>query len=80
MRNQEVKSYIQSRMPSALILTITECKGMEFEEVLVYNFFKDSCFNRWWIFQEEHKVSKYHGFDEIRDFQLLSELKSKHNS
>eukprot|EP00727_Mastigamoeba_balamuthi_P001749 m51a1_g11571 hypothetical protein (1516) ;mRNA; r:122-8927 len=42
VRNDAKKSAIQEQMPSANILTVFESKGLEFEHVLVVDFFADS--------------------------------------
>eukprot|EP00727_Mastigamoeba_balamuthi_P007093 m51a1_g3003 hypothetical protein (2207) ;mRNA; r:787285-800952 len=42
VRNDAKKNAIQERMPSANILTVFESKGLEFEHVLVVDFFADS--------------------------------------
>ncbi|CAI0555937.1 unnamed protein product [Linum tenue] len=43
VRNEEVKNDVLDQVGScALVLTILECKGLEFEDVLLYNFFGSS--------------------------------------
>jgi hypothetical protein len=50
---------------------------MEFEDVLVFNFFRDSNFTRWRLFLPgDDSKNNYHGFDEKKDFALSSELKA----
>ncbi|KAM7258275.1 hypothetical protein ACFE04_014016 [Oxalis oulophora] len=39
----------------ALILTILECKGLEFQDVLIYNFFSSSPFKKWPVISEYMK-------------------------
>jgi ATP-dependent exoDNAse (exonuclease V) beta subunit len=75
VRSEEVKRKLQARLPIALILTVMESKGMEFEDVLIYNFFSDSEFSRWRLAIGEGEAAGYHGFDEKRDHALCSELK-----
>ncbi len=68
---------------NALVLTVYECKGMEFSDVLIYNFFSSSTLNNHWrviygsfekLFLIEDDV-KYPKFDEKLHFPLCQELK-----
>ena len=44
VRDQHTKALLQAKVKdAALILTIIESKGMEFEDVIIWNFFTDSC-------------------------------------
>ncbi|CAD8122830.1 unnamed protein product [Paramecium sonneborni] len=45
VKNHEVMENIPSQLKLALILTIEESKGLEFEDVILYNFFTDSTLN-----------------------------------
>ena len=47
VRNEKVQEDMQKIIPDALVLTVLECKGLEFEDVLIYNFFADSEYNSW---------------------------------
>jgi len=42
VRNQESKSKLHRVLKSALCLTVYEAKGLEFDDVILYNFFTDS--------------------------------------
>ena len=42
VRNQKAKEELPSDLSSAIVLTIFESKGLEFDDVLLYNFFTDS--------------------------------------
>lgn len=44
VKNEIVKAYLKEKpaLKSALILTIYQSKGLEFEDVILYNFFSDS--------------------------------------
>lgn len=42
VRNQEAKEKLPKDLSSAIVLTIFESKGLEFDDVLLYNFFTDS--------------------------------------
>ena len=50
VRNQKAKDELPDDLSSAIVLTIFESKGLEFDDVLLYNFFTDSevrkCLNR----------------------------------
>ncbi|XP_047071019.1 uncharacterized protein LOC124679269 [Lolium rigidum] len=69
----------------ALVLTIVECKGLEFQDVLLYNFFSSSPLRNKWrvvygcmkekdIIPLSEKIS-YPGFDRTKHYLLCSELK-----
>ena len=47
MRNQAAKEDIPDILKHALILTIYEAKGLEFDDVILYDFFKDSICDQW---------------------------------
>lgn len=40
--NDEAKEHLPEELSTAVVLTIYESKGLEFDDVLIYNFFKDS--------------------------------------
>lgn len=42
MANETAKEKIPEELSLALVLTIYEAKGLEFDDVLLYNFFTDS--------------------------------------
>jgi DNA helicase IV len=42
VRDQESKDRLPRLLSHALCLTIYEAKGLEFDDVILYNFFKDS--------------------------------------
>ncbi|CAM0870528.1 unnamed protein product [Alopecurus aequalis] len=69
----------------ALILTIVECKGLEFQDVLLYNFFGSSPLRNKWrvlygymkdkdIIAQSEEIS-HPGFDRSKHHLLCSELK-----
>ena len=41
-RNQETKKLLPPLLQHALVLTVFEAKGLEFDEVILFNFFSDS--------------------------------------
>ncbi|TXG56681.1 hypothetical protein EZV62_017994 [Acer yangbiense] len=69
----------------ALVLTILECKGLEFQDVLLYNFFGSSTLkNKWRVIYEYMKEQDlldsnsprcFPSFDEAKHSILCSELK-----
>ncbi|KAE8792315.1 Lupus brain antigen 1-like protein [Hordeum vulgare] len=69
----------------ALVLTIVECKGLEFQDVLLYNFFGSSPLRTKWrvlygymedkdIIAHSEEIS-HPGFDRSKHYLLCSELK-----
>lgn len=40
--NDEARRHLPQEMKMAIQLTIYEAKGLEFDDILLYNFFKDS--------------------------------------
>ncbi|XBI94504.1 hypothetical protein VPH35_031130 [Triticum aestivum] len=69
----------------ALVLTIVECKGLEFQDVLLYNFFGSSPLRNKWrvlygymkdkdIISHSEEIS-HPGFDRSKHYLLCSELK-----
>ncbi|KAE9610580.1 putative RNA helicase [Lupinus albus] len=62
---KEVVDYVGKH---ALVLTILECKGLEFQDVLLYNFFESSPLrNRWRVIYEYMKE-----FDMLDSTELMS--------
>ncbi|XP_072988634.1 uncharacterized protein [Typha latifolia] len=67
----------------ALVLTIVECKGLEFQDVLLYNFFGASPLkNKWRVVYEHMKnhdilepCMAFPHFDDAKHYLLCSELK-----
>ncbi|KAF7073491.1 hypothetical protein CFC21_078464 [Triticum aestivum] len=69
----------------ALVLTIVECKGLEFQDVLLYNFFGSSPLrNKWRVlygYMEDKDIIAHSeqishpGFDRSKHYLLCSELK-----
>ncbi|KAK6931708.1 DNA2/NAM7 helicase-like, C-terminal, partial [Dillenia turbinata] len=79
---REISNYVGKQ---ALVLTILECKGLEFQDVLLYNFFGSSPLkNRWRViyeymkeqsFLEFNSPGSFPVFDQAKDNILCSELK-----
>ena len=51
MVNSEARGRLPKQMKNAIRLTIYEAKGLEFDDVLLYNFFKDS---QVWKIMKQH--------------------------
>ncbi|KAJ3089837.1 TPR and ankyrin repeat-containing protein 1 [Quaeritorhiza haematococci] len=90
VRNSDAREALASRFGNAIILTILEAKGLEFDDVLLYNFFKDSeaTAETWRLItsyelniqkqdtQTKVKVHRRHkDFNAKTDSVLMSELK-----
>ncbi|KAH6833401.1 hypothetical protein C2S53_011803 [Perilla frutescens var. hirtella] len=72
---KEISSYIGHQ---ALILTIVECKGLEFQDVLLYNFFGSSPLsNQWRVVYEFLKEKDLLDGDSSKSFPSFSQ--SRHN-
>ncbi|KAL9678229.1 hypothetical protein QQ045_016069 [Rhodiola kirilowii] len=79
---QEISEYVGKQ---ALVLTIVECKGLEFQDVLLYNFFASSPLkNQWRVIYEYMKEQNLLGtgshvafpsFNESKHSLMCSELK-----
>ncbi|KHN25944.1 TPR and ankyrin repeat-containing protein 1 [Glycine soja] len=72
---KEVLDYVEKQ---ALVLTILECKGLEFQDVLLYNFFGSSPLkNRWRVIYEYMKEQEMLEPTELKSYPNFSD--SKHN-
>ncbi|XP_058220397.1 uncharacterized protein LOC131330732 isoform X2 [Rhododendron vialii] len=77
---QDVSEHVGKQ---ALVLTVVECKGLEFQDVLLYNFFGSSPLkNQWRVIYEFMKEqdlldpgTSFSSFNEARHNVLCSELK-----
>ena len=79
VRSASLQASIQRHLPRALVMTIEECKGLEYDDILLVNFFSGSDFKRWHLLsrvrpQESNKT--YRGLkpsdDTLRlELQLL---------
>lgn len=59
MRDQESKAKVPEFMKEMLILTVYECKGLEFDEVILFNFFQDSkCDLQWKLLNDVKAIIK----------------------
>ncbi|KAE9610583.1 putative tetratricopeptide-like helical domain, uvrD-like helicase, ATP-binding protein [Lupinus albus] len=72
---KEILDYVGK---NALVLTILECKGLEFQDVLLYNFFGSSPLkNRWRVIYEFMKEQDMLDPTELKSYQSFND--SKHN-
>ncbi|CAM8959009.1 unnamed protein product [Rhodiola kirilowii] len=79
---QQISEYVGKQ---ALVLTIVECKGLEFQDVLLYNFFASSPLkNQWRVIYEYMKEQNlldaashvaFPSFNEAKHSLMCSELK-----
>jgi superfamily I DNA/RNA helicase len=79
VRDEETKRKVRKLCATrALVLTVQECKGMEFTDCLVYNFFSSSPLkNDWRVLYEAIDPAEPHpAFDENKHSALCVELKS----
>ena len=59
VRDQETKSKLPVFLKQALCLTVYESKGLEFDDVILYNFFSDSIAENQWRLLKEVEVHSY---------------------
>ncbi|KAI5120221.1 hypothetical protein M0805_000036 [Coniferiporia weirii] len=82
VRNDAARDELRKNVGQiGLILTLYESKGLEFDDVLLYNFFKDSPsdLSQWRMVLNavpEVEASSTPRFDEVRHASISSELKS----
>ena len=70
VRSEDVKRALAAHLPGALILTIAESKGLEFNDVLVFNFWMDSQLKNEW-----RVLTNMQLFNETKHALLCGELK-----
>lgn len=82
VRNNESRERMPEDLKSNLIMTIGQCKGLEFDSVILYNFFSDSEYQKEWniinkMINEENEIMKNRplNFDEKIHIVLINELK-----
>ncbi|KAH7337929.1 hypothetical protein B0J17DRAFT_405385 [Rhizoctonia solani] len=82
VRNEAARNSLRAQVGDiGLILTLYESKGLEFNDVLLYNFFEDSVASdtTWRIVLHGLNSRKYHPlpqFEEVRHAVICSELKN----
>ena len=66
-----------------LCLTVYECKGLEFDEVILFNFFQDSkCVSQWKLLNDvvaSEKVVKRKTDIDFLDFEMLEAAEADAN-
>ena len=75
MRDQESKQRVPAFLQNMLCLTVYEAKGLEFDDVILFNFFADSkCGHQWMLLKDVDfhlsVVKRYKDFDFI-NFESL---------
>ncbi|XP_038977123.1 uncharacterized protein LOC120107765 [Phoenix dactylifera] len=85
VRDKHTKEKLVCRIGNkALVLTIKDCKGLEFQDVLLFNFFEESPLKCQWRvvyeFMDDQKLAnpclpKYPCFDQDKHHILFTELK-----
>ncbi|CAI2362242.1 unnamed protein product [Moneuplotes crassus] len=83
VRNQEMKNKIPFFMKKALCLTVYEAKGLEFDDVILYDFFTESQCTRPWriindievekVTQQKLKIQEHLTIEEL-DFKKYNKL------
>ena len=63
MRDQESKKKVPSVLQHALCLTVYECKGLEFEDVILYNFFNDAPDN----VHDQYKILNHIQIEQVKE-------------
>ena len=63
-------------MRNMLCLTVYECKGLEFDEVILFNFFQDSkCVNQWKLLNDviakQKVINRKNNAADFLDFEML---------
>ncbi|KAI9094369.1 hypothetical protein DFS34DRAFT_247146 [Phlyctochytrium arcticum] len=80
VRDEDTRTFIAGILPDALVLTILESKGLEFQDVLIFNFFKGSPFRNWRLLYHLEKKpaieQRLPTFDKQKDHGLCNELKA----
>jgi hypothetical protein len=80
VRNKTTKRMLAQRISHGLVLTVEEAKGLEFDDVLIYDFFQDSDFEHWRVlidlYPDVFSGQRGTRFDMNRHMSLCIELKS----
>jgi superfamily I DNA/RNA helicase len=78
VRDQETKKKLPPFLKQALCLTVYEAKGLEFDDVILYNFFADSpCQSQWRILSDVEVYVKKRIRHTIEDELTINELDYK---
>ncbi|KAI9005961.1 P-loop containing nucleoside triphosphate hydrolase protein [Gaertneriomyces semiglobifer] len=80
VRNDTARRKLEAKVPDALVLTVLESKGLEFRDVLLVDFLKDSLYRNWRVLlgigNNADNSIHHPKFDERKDYALCSELKA----
>ncbi|KAL4461532.1 hypothetical protein ABPG74_016156 [Tetrahymena malaccensis] len=79
VRNQDSKKHLPPMLAHALCLTIYEAKGLEFDDVILYNFFQDSSMQpqKWNLLRYVSYLNQFmtkQQFDEMMEEQEIQRL------
>ncbi|CAE6946718.1 TRANK1 [Symbiodinium natans] len=83
VRNEESRKKLPKSLSNALVLTVEQSKGLEFDDCILVNFFTDSLYKEWRtmevfraeLLEEDSGQHKRPQFERIRHALLCSELK-----
>ncbi|KAJ3181893.1 hypothetical protein HDU85_003409 [Gaertneriomyces sp. JEL0708] len=80
VRNDAARRKLEAKVPDALVLTVLESKGLEFRDVLLVDFLKDSLYRNWRVLlgigNNPDNSIHHPKFDERKDYALCSDLKA----
>lgn len=75
VRDQESKESVPDYLSNVLCLTVYEAKGLEFDEVILFNFFNDSkCASQWKLLNEviaEQTTVQKKDLSDFLEFEML---------
>jgi len=75
VRSQEAKDRLPPEFDGALVLTIIEAKGLEFDDVIVYNFWQDSPAEEEWRCVTQHQLDRLTDPDDVERVEELQKLR-----
>ncbi|CAD8153493.1 unnamed protein product [Paramecium pentaurelia] len=73
VKDQESKGKLPQELQNALVLTIYEAKGLEFDDVILYNFFNDctTSLEEWRSLNELEVQSVYMSEEQFKNYQTI---------
>jgi superfamily I DNA/RNA helicase len=83
VRDEQTREDLQKHVGDfALVLTILQSKGMEFEDVFLYDFFSTSSYSRHFeilqlLFNEKHGIGKFHSLTCFSLYLILGSPRSR---
>ncbi|XP_061422296.1 TPR and ankyrin repeat-containing protein 1 isoform X4 [Lethenteron reissneri] len=72
--NEKAKEHLPEELSLGLVLTIYEAKGLEFDDVLLYNFFSDSEASKEWRVVNSYEAPARNDASAVPSPQLLQEV------